>query len=99
MHLINNIIKYKGGIPMLKEKYIKKEDLAKDIIKENPLTSDVTFAGIDENNRFLFDINIKAGRIKVSDLSEIQSKMNFADRYFYTNLHRVQPEEVKEETG
>jgi hypothetical protein len=79
---------------MLKEKYLKKEDLAQDIIKDNPLTSDVTFAGIDKNNRFLFDINIKSGRIKVSDLSEIQSKMNFAERYYYTNLHRVELEET-----
>ena len=73
----------------LKDFYESKEALALDIINKHELPKGVSFSGIDQYNRIVFDFSIDLKGIDVSVMSEIVGKTNFVDRYYQQNVHRV----------
>ena len=73
----------------MKEKYSSKEEMLKDIINIYGIPKEASFSGFDKYNRTLFDIDINKKKQCVSDISEIVSKLNFIDRLFIGNIHRI----------
>lgn len=74
----------------LNKSYPSKEALAQHIVDKYSLPEGVTYKGIDQYNRLVFDFNIKMKSIDVSALSEILGKTNFIDRYYQSNSHRAE---------
>lgn len=73
----------------LKKSYDNKEELMADIIDEHGLPEGVTFVGINKYNQGLFDFNITKNNVTLSELSEIEGKTNFVERYFLQLQHLI----------
>jgi hypothetical protein len=74
----------------MKNSYASKDELMADVLEKYKTFDEITFIGIDQYNRALFNFSISLERADVSMLSAIVSEANFIDRYYQQLTHLVE---------